>query len=93
MSKQYDLKGSWTSPSFLFLPFVAVVLANLKLLGVIDWSWWWVLSPLVFHAFGGVLFLFAVLLMTLAVVLLSTSRAVRFMEEKFKSLTKENKNG
>ncbi len=97
MSKQYELqsKGSWTSPSFLFLPFVALVLANLKLLGVIDWSWWWVLSPLAFHALGVAMFLFAVVLMSLALVILTTSSAVRFWEKKFNTLTKikENENG
>jgi hypothetical protein len=92
MSKQYEPKGSWTSPSFLFLPFVALVLANLKLLGIIDWSWWWVLSPLVFHALGLGVFIFAVLLIGVALVLLTTSKAVRFMEAKFNSFVGGNHN-
>ena len=27
---------------------LGVVFITLKLLGVIDWSWWWVLSPFIF---------------------------------------------
>lgn len=29
-----------------FLEFLALVFITLKLTGYIDWSWWWVLSPL-----------------------------------------------
>jgi len=49
---------------------------------------------LAFHALGVVMFLFAVVLMSLALVILTTSSAVRFMEKKFNTLTKikENEN-
>lgn len=30
----------------IFVPLLAVLFIYLKLTGVIDWSWWWVLSPL-----------------------------------------------
>lgn len=68
---------------FYILPFVALVLINLKLFEVIDWSWWWVLSPLAFHALGILMVLFVLLLMGVAAVLLSTSRAVRWLDVKF----------
>ena len=29
-----------------FLEFLALIFITLKLTGYIDWSWWWVLSPL-----------------------------------------------
>lgn len=69
--------------AYYILPFVALVLANLKLLEVIDWSWWWVLSPLAFHALGIVMILFALLLMGVAAVLLSTSAVVQWLDQKF----------
>ena len=65
------------------LPFVALLLVVLKLYGIIDWSWWWVLSPLAFHALGITLVLFVLCLMAVAAVLLSTSRAVRWLDVKF----------
>jgi hypothetical protein len=30
----------------IFLSLLAVLLIGLKLTGHIDWSWWWVLSPI-----------------------------------------------
>jgi len=66
-----------------FLPLIALLLVVLKLYGVIDLSWWWVLSPLAFHALGVALILFALLLISLAAVLLSTSRAVRWLDTQF----------
>lgn len=75
---------------FYILPFVALVLINLKLFEVIDWSWWWVLSPLAFHALGILMVLFVLLLMGVAAVLLSTSRAVRWLDAKFNSWKEQN---
>jgi len=49
-----------------FLSMLGIVFITLKLLGVITWSWWWVLAPLwapaasalvVFLFFAGVVFL------------------------------------
>jgi hypothetical protein len=68
---------------FYFLPLIALLLVVLKLYGVIDWSWWWVLSPLVFHAIGIVMILFVLLLMGVAAVLLSTSAVVQWLDQKF----------
>lgn len=31
-----------------FLGLLALIFITLKLTGVIDWSWWWILSPLWF---------------------------------------------
>jgi len=91
--KNKDSRPFVDNTAFLFLPFVALVLVNLKLFEVIDWSWWWVLSPLVFHVIGILLVLFALLLMSVAAVLLSTSAVVRFLEKKFRTLSeKENQN-
>lgn len=35
-----------SGPSNIFLPLLTVLFIGLKLTGHIDWSWWWVLSPL-----------------------------------------------
>ena len=37
---QTNNSGSW------FLPFLTLLFITLKLCGVIHWSWWWVLSPI-----------------------------------------------
>lgn len=30
----------------IFLPLLTILFIALKLTGYIDWSWWWILSPL-----------------------------------------------
>jgi hypothetical protein len=30
-----------------FLPLLTIIFVTLKLANLIDWSWWWVLSPLI----------------------------------------------
>ncbi len=42
---------------------LTIVFVVLKLVGVIDWSWWWVLSPLWISAALGVV-IFLILLVT-----------------------------
>jgi len=48
--------------AWLGLPLIATFIA-LKLAGVTDWSWWWVLSPLWIEAALGVLAVGALLLL------------------------------
>lgn len=43
MSKQVSSYNS--SGGIGFLDLLTIVFVTLKLLGKIDWSWWWVLSP------------------------------------------------
>jgi len=38
--------SSSTSSGIGFTGLLTIVFITLKLLGKIDWSWWWVLSPL-----------------------------------------------
>ena len=45
---------------------LTIVFVTLKLLDVIDWSWWWVLSPLWIGALIGVVIL-AIFLLALAI--------------------------
>lgn len=37
---------SGTGSGIGFVGLLTIVFITLKLLGVIDWSWWWVLSPI-----------------------------------------------
>lgn len=53
--------GSVTFPSLLTILFVA-----LKLTGQIDWSWWWVLSPLWICASVAIVFALVVTLVVTA---------------------------
>jgi hypothetical protein len=39
-------RSSWRLSIPGQLPLVAIPLIALKLAGIIDWSWWWVLAPL-----------------------------------------------
>lgn len=55
MSAQSSSAGGGTSLAVV----VTIVFVVLKLVGVIDWSWWWVLSPL------WIAFLLSVLVMLL----------------------------
>ena len=45
-----------------FTGLLAIVFITLKLCGVIDWSWWWVLSPLWIYA---ILFVLALIVIVL----------------------------
>ena len=57
-----DLNSS-SSSGIGFTGLLTIIFITLKLLGKIDWSWWWVLSPLwigavlVLLVFGFVLFI------------------------------------
>lgn len=45
-----------------FVGLLTILFIGLKLTGHIDWSWWWVLSPLWIGVIGLVLLFFAVVL-------------------------------
>jgi hypothetical protein len=55
-------KSTSSSSGIGFGGLLAIVFITLKLLGKIDWSWWWVLSPL----WGSVVLLIVVFLVLLA---------------------------
>lgn len=74
----------------LLFPFLTLLMTVLKLNGYIDWSWWIVLSPMIFHALGIFLVLTAIGLLTLAAIMYYTSL---FANKFGKTLTeKESKN-
>lgn len=56
-------KTSSSSDGIGFAGLLAIVFITLKLLGKIDWSWWWVLSPL----WGSVLLGVVILVIVFAV--------------------------
>ena len=68
----------------LVLPFLTLLMTVLKLYGYIDWSWWVVLSPMVFHATGILFILFAIGLTTLAAILYFTGVATKRFSEYLK---------
>lgn len=45
-----------------FLPLLALVFIILKMTGTVDWPWWVVLSPLVFHGIALAMLVLAVVL-------------------------------
>ena len=49
-----------------FFGLLAIVFITLKLCGVIDWSWWWILAPL----WGSVLFVVAIIIFVVAITLM-----------------------
>lgn len=51
-----------SGPSNIFLPLLTVLFIGLKLTGHIEWSWWWVLSPL-WAPFGIVFGIWGVLIL------------------------------
>jgi hypothetical protein len=50
-------KSSNTSGGVGFAGLLTIVFVTLKLIGVIDWSWWWVISP-IWISLSIVLFIF-----------------------------------
>ena len=41
--------GNTTNSGIGFMGLLQVVFITLKLIGHIDWSWWWVLSPIILN--------------------------------------------
>ena len=41
-----QIHNSNTNHGVGFVGLLTIVFITLKLIGVIDWSWWWVLSPI-----------------------------------------------
>lgn len=68
----------------LILPFLCLLMIVLKLNGIIDWSWWIVLSPMVFHAAGIFFVLFAIGLTSLAAMIYLTANATKRFTEYLK---------
>lgn len=54
-------RGSTSSSGVGFFDLLTIVFITLKLLHVIEWSWWWVLSPLWISALVGCLIFIAIL--------------------------------
>ena len=50
-----------------FTGLLTVLFVALKLLDVIDWSWWWVLSPIWIATIIGILILIVVLIIAVVV--------------------------
>ena len=46
MSKPNETNSSTASGGIGFVGLLQIVFITLKLLNVIEWSWWWVLSPM-----------------------------------------------
>jgi predicted small integral membrane protein len=45
--KQHTMfNNSTTRPAPSFITLLAILFIALKLVGIISWSWWWVLSPI-----------------------------------------------
>ena len=59
--------GGTTTASWPLASLLTIVFVILKLTSVIDWSWWWVLSPLWISALFSA-FLLIVILIIIAVV-------------------------
>jgi hypothetical protein len=57
-----DSSSSSSSGGIGFAGLLTIVFIVLKLLGKIDWSWWWVLSPLWISAIFGLVVVAIVLL-------------------------------
>jgi len=53
-----------------FFGLLGILFVALKLTGYIDWSWWWVTAPL----WGGLVLIFAVLLVAVLVAALAGKR-------------------
>jgi len=58
-----------------FLPLLALLFIGLKLTGYIAWSWFWVLSPIIIPAIGGV-----VVLIVLGLIWCGTQIALKLLK-------------
>lgn len=67
MSKQTNVSSS-ASSGIGFTGLLTIAFIVLKLLDVIDWSWWWVLSPLWISTGLGILVLLGIFLWAIIAV-------------------------
>lgn len=68
-----DNSNNSTRTGIGFTGLLALLFIALKLLNVIDWSWWWVLAPL----WGGIAFALVVLLTAFVVIIIKDKRDKR----------------
>lgn len=68
-----DNSNNSTRTGIGFTGLLALLFIALKLLNVIDWSWWWVLAPL----WGGIAFALVVLLTEFVVIIIKDKRDKR----------------
>jgi hypothetical protein len=52
-----------------FFGLLTILFVGLKLTGYINWSWFWVLSPLIFSCLIGLLFLLLVLMIFIIAII------------------------
>jgi hypothetical protein len=66
-------ESSASSGGISFTGLLTIVFITLKLIGIINWSWWWVLSPL-WIGLGVFLVIFSIIfiLMIIAAIIKST---------------------
>jgi len=74
----------------LVFPFLALLFTVLKLYEIIDWSWWLVLSPMIFHAVGILLFLLSIGLLSLAAMLYLLGGTMKRFTETLKEKSNDN---
>ncbi|MBN2155224.1 MAG: hypothetical protein JW776_04220 [Candidatus Lokiarchaeota archaeon] len=74
--KRRNISGSISLPSLLLIVFIIM-----KLTGVIDWSWLWVLSPLWIGAALALLFFLVIGIILLSATLGMVSQSARIMVE------------
>ena len=80
-----------------FLTMLALLFIGLKLAGVIDWSWWWVLLPLwggigIVFGFAALLFIGSMIVLGIAALMdaHTTRKNKKILEENHKkSITKQ----
>lgn len=63
-------KSTSSSSGIGFFGLLAILFIALKLTGVINWSWWWVVSPL----WGGLALWLAIIAIIFVVALIATAR-------------------
>ena len=72
-----------------FLGLLCIVLITLKLTGYIDWSWWWVLSPI----WGGIAFFAVLLAIYAAGAFVYNSFRRKALKKKIETTEKEKNRG
>ena len=71
-----------------FFPFIFLVLLILKTSGMVDWSWWIICSPLVFHAAAFLMIMLTVPLLVCALCLHWLGEKVQRMANRLESKKK-----
>lgn len=61
------MSNNYSSGGIGFVGLLTILFITLKLIGIINWSWWWVLSPMLISFIIGIVVLIIIIIIAIIV--------------------------